>query len=392
MAKLKVAIVSCALPPEGGGIGNNAYYQAVFLSRLGWEITVFTPDYPGIKKINPSGFQIRYLSGLTVGKAGWLFSLSKELADFQLIHLYYPFFGSDLIVARVKKKNPQKKLILHYQMDPIGQGAVKIFFSIYLKFFLSKLLEAADKIAVLSRDHAEHSRLAGYYFRRPEKFFELPNGISAELFSPGKKDPELLAELGLNQDDRLAVFVGGLDARHFFKGLEVLFKAAAELSRPWPKFRLLIVGGGGWLEKYRRLAKELGLADKVVFAGWVANQELPRYYRLGDIFVLPSTAATESFGIAIAEAQACGLPAVVSDWPGSRSTLEPFKTGLLVKPGRPDDLAEKIERLLRDRKLAEEMGERAGRQAREKYDWSALAEKISRLYKKLLNENDYKNN
>ena len=111
---------------------------------------------------------------------------------------------------------------------------------------------------------------------------------------------------------------------------------------------------------------------------WLAD-----YYNLGDVFVLPSIERTESFGIVIAEAQACGLPAIISNWPGSRLTIENTVTGFLVKPNDSRALAEKLIFLLENPDLMKKMGEAAIKRVGEKYSWSVVIKEIDKLYQGL---------
>jgi len=125
----KVAIVVCAWPPSGGGIGNNASYHLHYLKQLGYKAQAFTPQYKNISIISDPA--IEYLPvTLPIGKAGFIFSLYKKLKDFDIIHLYYPFFGTDIIILFFKLLNRNKKIIVHYQMDPVGRGYQKIIFKI----------------------------------------------------------------------------------------------------------------------------------------------------------------------------------------------------------------------------------------------------------------------
>jgi len=378
----RVAIVVCAWPPMGGGIGNNAYYHLKWLIKSGVTAEAFTPDYGQKKEV--SELPVNYLKTvLPLGKAGFMFGLLKELKRFDIIHLYYPFFGSDFIIWLFKKINPQKKLVLHYEMDPIGQGIMKIFFWLHIKLFLGAMINVSDRVGVLSFDHCKGSYLADFFEKQPDKFLEIPNGIEADFFSPGDKKEDLLVVNNFSVHDKIIIFVGGLDDQHFFKGVPVLLESFATVSNKHPEAKLLVVGDGNLKLKFKELAKSLNLESKVSFVGWVNNDVLPDYYRLADIFVLPSTESTESFGIVVAEAQACGLPAVVSDWPGVRSTLADGQTGLLVRPKDARDLSDKLIQLLSDEDLCHSFGQAGRGRAAALYDWSELIKRIISLYEEL---------
>lgn len=372
--KPKIAIVVCAFPPQGGGIGNNADYHATELNKRGFDVAVFTPDFKNIVKQNRN-YPLIYLPVfMEIGKAGFMFGLIKRLDKYDIIHLYYPFFGTDILIWFYKLFHPQKKLIIHYQMDPIGRGLKKIIFWLHIKLIFPLLVRQSDKIIALSNDHARHSYLKKYL----SKVVAIANGIDTSIFKPADKDKDLANKLKIEATDKVVVFAGGLDKQHYFKGVDILLQAMKKIDA-----KLLILGDGNLRKKYENMAVDLGIKEKIIFAGWIENKDLPDYYRLGDVFVLPSTARTESFGIVIAEAQACGLPAVVSNWPGSRKTIKDTKTGLLVKPGDADELTNKINIILENDQLAKKMSVMAFDRAGKLYGWNKVIEKIIDVYKTL---------
>jgi len=396
-----VAIVVCAWPPQGGGIGNNAYYQATKLSQRGHKIGVFTPDFSGMQKTDGDYALNNLKTFLHIGKAGFMLGLIRGLADYGIIHLYYPFFGSDLLIWLYKKKHPSVKLVLHYEMDPVGEGIKSWIFWLYIRLFLGLMVNIADKVGVLSYDHARNSYLAEYLRKSPEKFVEIPNGIDTEIFRPLPKNEELMKMNKISVQDKIVIFVGGLDRQHFFKGVPVLLEAFKKvpvyyfpnvmaggvkrgiLQELRGEAKLLIIGDGDLRADFVSQAEQSGIRDQVIFTGWVRNEELAKYYSLADVFVLPSTARTESFGIVVAEAQACGKAAIVSDWPGVRSTLVENKSGYLVKPGDADDLAGKMRQLLNDDDLRRRFGEFGRMNSAEKYDWQKVIVRLEEIYNHL---------
>lgn len=146
---------------------------------------------------------------------------------------------------------------------------------------------------------------------------------------------------------------------------------------------MLIVGEGDLRQEFEQLAGKLGISDRVRFMGWIKNEDLPKYYSLADVFVLPSTARVESFGIVVAEAQASGVSVIVSDWPGVRTTLEPGQTGFLIRPGDSDDLAAKLKLLLNDDNLRRQLGSAGAIRAREKYSWNKITDELEKIYLEL---------
>lgn len=383
-SKTSVAIIVCAWPPSGGGIGNTAFYHAKYLDRQQYDVAVFTPKYPALGELTQSGAkQYAIKSFLRFGKAGLMLSLLWRLKDYDILHLYYPFFGTDWLVLFAKIVY-RKKMILHHQMDPIGVGFKKYFFRAYIKLFLGLFVYFSDRIIGLSTDQLEHCYLTKYYEKNPAKFFVVPNMVDTEKFYPQAKDHALMQKLGLLPTDRVLIFVGGLDSHHYFKGVSLILKAVKALSASQPNLKLLVVGDGNRRQQYEQEAKELNISEQVIFVGWVDNADLPKYYCLADIHLLPSTDSTEAFGGVIAEAQCCGVPSIASNWPGSRMTLANHETGLLIEPGNQNDLTEKIRQLLSADLRRQEMGEQATLRARRLYSASyAVGELLPELYSSL---------
>ncbi|MFA6427916.1 MAG: glycosyltransferase family 4 protein [Candidatus Buchananbacteria bacterium] len=376
----KIAIVVCAWPPYAGGIPQNAFGQAVNLSRLGYQVTVFTPNY-GQEKIQPPGFTVKFLyTPFKFGLAAFVPQLFWHLRKFELVHFYYPFYGAVKPIISLKVFCPKIKLVVHHEMEAVGRGFKKIFFKLHAKLFLPWVVRLADKIIVLSEDYALNCELAGYYQKFRSKFIAIGNGVTCEKFQPGTKDLTLLNKLSLTLSDKILLFVGGLDTQHYFKGVEILLTALKQLKAP---AKLLIVGEGNLKNSYQAKAVALGVDQQVVFVGQVANTALPKYYKLADIFVLPAVARTESFSTATAEAQSCGVPAVVSNLPGLRQTIIDGQTGLLFKVGDSFDLAEKLTKLLTDENRRRQLGQAAAIRAQELFSWSKIIQQIIAVYNSL---------
>jgi len=151
-----------------------------------------------------------------------------------------------------------------------------------------------------------------------------------------------------------------------FYGVRVRFK---EL-----KTRLFIVGDGPYLEKLSREHRD----RDIIFTGRVKENEMTKYYSFGDIFLFPST--TDTFGMAVLEAQACGLPAVVSDVGGPKEIIIDGVTGFVAKSGNLDDWVTKLSELIEKRVSGEDiinnMRFEAVKNVKQRYDWKAVLEDL----------------
>jgi glycosyltransferase involved in cell wall biosynthesis len=130
------------------------------------------------------------------------------------------------------------------------------------------------------------------------------------------------------------------------KGQSLLVEAVAELRRRGIDARLTIVGDGPQLADLRALAARLGVGDHVDFAGPVGQHEIAAHYARADVFALPSFA--EGLPVVLMEAMASGLPVVASRITGVPELVEEGVSGLLVAPGRGDELTDALERVLRE--------------------------------------------
>ena len=373
---MNIAQIVCTFPPYKGGIGNSAYNLAEYLSKKNIKTTIFTPNYHNLIPEYNGGFKVRRLEPVfQAGNAACLPQLFFKLNGFDIIHFHLPFLGSTLPVFLFCCLHPRKQLVLTYHMDLTGSGLKKFLFNLYKIFALPLILRRANKIFVSSLDYIENSDIKKFYQKHKEKFLELPFGIDTEKFYPKEKNIDLLEKYFIDKKDAVLLFVGGLDAAHYFKGLNILLRALKNLHDGGTKdFKLVIVGDGELKSDYQNTAHSFNIAENVIFAGGVNNAELPDYYNLADIFVLPSIDKSEAFGLVLLEAAACGKPLIASDLAGVR-TIAGSEGGLLAKPGDANDLSEKIKLLIEDGDRRKIMGENNRKIAEQKYSLDKMIEK-----------------
>ena len=190
-------------------------------------------------------------------------------------------------------------------------------------------LLAADRIVVVSRFTQSTVRaLLG-----PEaasRICLIENGVDTARFNPGPRQADLLQRYGL-QDRFVFVSVCRLLEK---KGLDQAIRAFARLLPAAPDACYLLVGTGPFEPELRRIAREEGVAERVILAGQVTEDDLVAHYRLGHVFVMPNreidNGDTRGFGSAFLEANACGLPVVAGRDGGSRDVVRDGKTGLVV--------------------------------------------------------------
>lgn len=179
-----------------------------------------------------------------------------------------------------------------------------------------------------------------------DKVTVIPNAVDIEKFSiNGEPDAALKTRLGL-QDARVLGFLGSFYA---YEGLDLLIQALPRLLARAPEIRLLLVGGGPQEAQLKQMARELNVADKIVFTGRVPHEEINRYYDLVDVLVYPrhSMRLTELVTpLKPLEAMAQGRLLAASDIGGHRELIRDGETGILFRAEDPQALADKVLDLL----------------------------------------------
>jgi glycosyltransferase involved in cell wall biosynthesis len=166
------------------------------------------------------------------------------------------------------------------------------------------------------------------------------------------------------------------------KGHGVLLEALRQLRDREVAIRLTMVGEGPKRHELEQLARDLDIASMVTFAGAVGREHVRRYYAEADAFCLSSFA--EGVPVVLMEAMAMGLPVVAADVMGVGELVEDNASGLLVRPGRPDLLADALERLVADPDLRRQLGT-AGRATVERaFDIRRSAAEIHGAFEELL--------
>jgi phosphatidyl-myo-inositol dimannoside synthase len=200
----------------------------------------------------------------------------------------------------------------------------------------------------------------------------VPLGTDPEQFRPGLDAREVRARYRLNGDPWV-ITVARLET---YKGVDTALKAVAECRRGGLDVNYLVVGAGKKRSTYVKLAEELAIADAVRFVGNVPDQDLPALLNAATAYVGVSRRAdgtrVEGFGIALAEASACGLPVIAGRSGGLAEAVHDGETGLVVDPDDPAAVVAALKRLLEDQLLARRLGQ-AGRKAIETYyNWDRV--------------------
>jgi glycosyltransferase involved in cell wall biosynthesis len=207
----------------------------------------------------------------------------------------------------------------------------------------NRAVGAVDSVIAVSRLSAD--RFCSWSKVPSDRTFILSNCVDLERFKPQPQPSALAQRYGL-QSDKVIFTFGRLDSRERYKGFDEVIEALPRLIERFPTLKYLVAGDGPDRPRLEAKARTLGVADRVVFAGRVAESEKVAHYNLADAYVMPSSG--EGFGIVLIEAAACGIPVIGSRIDGSREALLDGDLGVLVDPKKPDELVDAVTSVLKN--------------------------------------------
>jgi glycosyltransferase involved in cell wall biosynthesis len=238
--------------------------------------------------------------------------------------------------------------------------------------FIKFVLKKADLITC----DAEHMKKAMIKLgAEKEKIKIIYFGVDTKKFAPGEKNKEIKNKLKLSGGPVI------ISLRNFYPvyDIESFIKAIPIIIKDFPKANFIIVGHGPEENKLKKTASDLDVSERVGFIGEVNQDEIPDFLRISDVYA--STALSDA-GIAssTAEAMACGLPVVITDFGENSQWVKNGKSGFLIPLKNPEALAEKIIYLLKSKELREKMGQCGRKIIKEKNDYYKEMNKVENIY------------
>jgi glycosyltransferase involved in cell wall biosynthesis len=243
--------------------------------------------------------------------------------------------------------------------------------SFWHKKMIKFVVNRADHITATSRMLTEETHK---YLKENRDILTVPFGVDIERFRP--RDP-------VPRDGITVGIVKKLEEKY---GIEYLIRAFHLIQHQDPKLNLLIVGEGSLETRLKALCRELNMADRVEFTGFVEHEKVPEYLSRMDIFVVPSVLSSETFGVAAVEAAACQLPVIASNIGGLPEVVAEGETGFLVPARDPGAIAKKLELLIADESLRRSMGQKGREFVKKYYVWQTNAARMEELYFQILDQ------
>jgi phosphatidylinositol alpha-1,6-mannosyltransferase len=377
----KVLIVTNDFPPRSGGIQSFVHALASRLPADG--VVVYAPAWPGAAEFDATQpFPVvRHRSSLML-PVPWVAGRAREIliehgCDTVLFGAAAPL---GLLAPSLRRAGAGKIVALTHGHEA-GWAALP-----GARSLLRKIGDYADVVTYLG----EYTRIRlARAMSRPAaaRMVRLAPGVDNAAFSPGAGGAAIRERLGIAERAQVVLCVSRLVPR---KGQDTLIRAwpsvlaamAGETAQPSPV--LLIVGDGPYRHRLRKLARRLGVADSVRFAGSVPWDDLPAYYDAGTIFAMPCRTRragldVEGLGIVYLEASATGLPVIGGDSGGAPDAILPGETGYVVAGGDVAGLSERLIGLLADPRGAATMGDKGLAWVDREWRWDLVSRRLDEI-------------
>jgi rhamnosyl/mannosyltransferase len=279
-----------------------------------------------------------------------------------VIH-HYPNPTGELAELAAPVQTP--KVVL-YHSDLVRQKLLKPLYDQESHLFLRR----ARAIVCTSPNYAKTSPLLRRFAQRLQV---IPLSVDTAFFQPTGAIHPMLQALR-SEGTRIVLYVGRFC---YYKGLEFLIRAAALLP---DEVKIVLIGKGEEEDRLIAMTQELRLDERLLFLPPVTDEELHSLYRGADLFVLPSIARSEAFGLVAIEAMACGTPLVTTEI-GTGTTFHNVSgiTGLVVPPSDPKALAEAIQQILQNETRRAEMGKNAADRAKAEFSRAVFLDRWEHL-------------
>lgn len=381
---MKILFFNYEYPPLGGGAANATAYILKEYSKIpDLKVDLITssvdPEYH-LEKLGDNIFIHRIPIGKN--KNNLHYQSQKEL----LVYAWKAYFFAKKLVQKNKYDSSHSFFTV-----PCGfiSFLLKIKFKIpyivslrgsdvpgyserfaFLYFFIKPLVSLIWKKSSAVISNSQGLKELALRTNSKQEIGVIPNGIDINQFIK----PESYKVIRFNDEKFKILCVTRITPR---KGVRYLMEAFKKLSQESDNISLQIIGDGDEKNDLEKLAKELGIENRVEFTGLVPHEKLPPYFEQADVFVLPSL--NEGMSNSMLEALASGLPLIATDTGGTRELIEEGKNGFVVKMKDAGDLADKIKLLMNDPDLRKQMGE-ASRKKAEMMSWEKVAKEYMKVY------------
>jgi phosphatidylinositol alpha-1,6-mannosyltransferase len=368
----RTLIVTNDFPPRQGGI--QSFVHELARRQPPDSVVVYTSDHAGSAAFDAAqSFPVlRHPSGLMVPTPAVRRRAVETLRDFGCAAVWFGAAAPLGLLAPALRAAGAQRVVASTHGHEAGWAMLP-----GARQALRRIGDGCDVVTYLGNYF--RSRLANVVGDRAE-LVHLPPGVDSDTFGPDVDGSAVRARYGLTGRP-VVVCVSRLVPR---KGQDTLIHALPLVRRAVRNVALLLVGAGRYRDELETLARSLGVADAVIFAGGVPHDELPGHYAAGDVFAMPCRTRrggmdVEGLGIVFLEASASCLPVVVGDSGGAPDAVRHGETGYVVSGRDASAVADRLIELLRDDELRAGMGTAGRAWVEREWRWDILAGRLRTL-------------
>ncbi len=394
--KKKILVVTPTYLPILGGAEIGIYEIYKRLSKT-YDVRILTPFQPshiisnqGVsdEKLEEKNFDVvRFHDWLNLTKIkgqrfigklippialSYIWAIYKQVKDFRpdIINMHYIVPGgfAGFLVGKFVKVPVVISLI--GRTDVLGNS--NTYFKNQPNHF-KKIIDSASYVLPISK-----YTIGSYSGKTPVEV--VPYGVETGRYDLDKKADEIFKKYNMGKTKTVLFTLQRLVK---VKRVDLTIKTLKHLKDNGIEVILMVGGDGPEENNLKVLAKNLGLDKDVIFAGYIPEEEIPKYFAAADIFVF--TSEDETFGIVLAQAMAASLPIVAIGSSAVTEVVDNGKTGLTVNSTDPKELAKAVLRVIKDANLKKKFSENGREKAIEYYDWNIIASKYNKVFKTILN-------
>ncbi len=382
-----------------GGMDLHGKHLLEGLSERGHKIIVISTKHPSGKEYEEiNGVKIYYLKHTTFGSSrkGWKrrsIDKFKDIIKTEEIDMVLSQQTAGYGAAKIARRKGIPFIpIMHGYEIMVFRSILnqvinfkKDYLSLVKSFLSSLYCTIFQEFPILRNPStiiAVSNGVAKVIEKRPfidkDKINVINYGIDLKLFKFLEEErKEARLKLNISNHDKVVLFLSLLSKQ---KGADIAIKAFNELAKNNEGLKLIIAGDGEYFEEAKLLVNNLNLESRVIFTGFVRNEDTVQYYNASDIFIFP-TLRLESFGIVIAEAMACGKPVIASDVGSIPDVIDNGINGILIPVGDFKELSRQISLLLNDPQYSAMLTQNARRKALERFGLDRMIEETIKVFK-----------
>jgi glycosyltransferase involved in cell wall biosynthesis len=360
----------------GGGAEKHVIILCTGLRELGYHNIIVCPEGKFAQLMRSLGFKVY---GVDLRNRQWsaIWQIKRiaQAEKVDIVHTHHYYADKRGLIAAKLAKSPHIVTTIHnyINLDDYAKPK-KINFPHWFRNTL--VTHFSDRIITVSEATTKHTikqlRIS------PAKVFTVHNGVELEDIEKIAKEKreKVRQEFNINPAGKYVAIIARLDAE---KGHKYLFQAIPLIAGDIPELKLLVLGEGYANAELKASAQAMGIADRVVFTG--LRDDVPAIVSWMDVVVIPSL--IEGFGLAAIEAMALAKPVIASRVGGIPEIVVDDETGMLVPPKEPVALARAIGKILQNRKLAEQMGQKGKQRVNEKFNSRLFVKKTLAVYENM---------